>query len=331
MMIDIFAHILPIKYDENLKKKGAPGFYQEEVITILPTLTDLDIRFRIMDKYEDYLQVLTIASPPVENVVGPKDAVELAKIANDEMAELVSKYPDRFISAIGCLPLNDMDASLKEIDRVINDLKFSGIQVFTDINGKPIDSPEFMPLYEKMQYYDLPIWLHPRRERIVPDYPTENSSKYAVYVMLGWPYETTVAMARLVFSGVFEKYPNLKIVTHHCGGMVPYFEQRIAAHRDFSINRVRRAQWPHLTKRPLDYFRMYYNDTAIWSTPALMCAYAFCGAEHMLFGTDMPYDSQIGHRSVRDTIRSIKEMGIPDSDKEKIFFNNARKLMRLTI
>ena len=89
MMIDIFAHILPIKYDESLKKKGAPGFYQEEVITVLPTLTDLNIRFRIMDKHEDYMQVLTIASPPVENVVGPKDAVELAKIANDEMAELL--------------------------------------------------------------------------------------------------------------------------------------------------------------------------------------------------------------------------------------------------
>jgi len=330
MKIDIFPHILPTKYKEALTSKVAPGFYQHEIIAAVPTLADLDIRFRIMDQYEDYVQVLTIASPPIENVVGPKDAIELAKLANDEMAELVTKYPDRFISAVACLPMNDIDAALKEVDRAISELKFCGVQIFTDINGKPIDSPEFMPLYEKMTNYDLPIWLHPRRERTVPDYPDEDSSKYGVFSTFGWPYETSVAMTRLVFSGTFDRYPNLKVITHHCGAMVPYFEQRIATFHDFGKMRLGIMHEHHFKGRPLDYYRMFYNDTAVCgSTPALMCAYAFCGAEHMLFGTDMPYDNQIGYRYVRETIRSIEEMDIPDSDKKKIFADNARKLMRL--
>jgi aminocarboxymuconate-semialdehyde decarboxylase len=285
-----------------------------------------------MDKHGGYTQVLTIASPPVENVVSPKDAVELAKLANDEMAELVAKYPDRFISAVACLPLNDMDATLKEVDRAINDLKFNGVQIFTDINGKPLDSPEFMPLYEKMEYYDLPIWLHPRREKIVSDYANENLSKYNVFCIFGWPYDTSVAMMRLVFSGVLERYRNLKIITHHCGGMVPFFEQRIAILNDLNERRMGLKHEHHLTKRPLDYFRMFYNDTAVYgSTPALMCGYAFFGADHILFGTDMPYDNQIGLRYIRETIRSIEEMDIPDSDRKKIFEDNAKEVLRLPI
>lgn len=332
MKIDIFPHILPVRYKEALLSKAPPGFYQQDVLSVIPTLSDLEIRFRIMDKHEGYVQVLNIAAPPIENVFGPKDAVELAKMANDEMAELVAKYPDRFIAAIACLPMNDIDAALKETDRALTELHFRGVQIFTDMNGKPVDSPEFMPLYEKMAYYNLPVLLHPRRERTKADYPGEKMSKYVVSTILGWPYETSVAMMRLVYSGILERYPNLKVVTHHCGGMVPYFEQRIGMLYDFGkMRRGVKDEYP-LTKPPLDYFRMFYNDTAVYgSTPALMCGYAFCGAEHMLFGTDMPYDNQIGYRYVRETIRSVEEMDIPDADKKKIFADNARKLLRLPV
>ena len=332
MKIDVFPHILPNRYKEALKSKAAPGFYQEDIIDACPTISDLDMRFRVMDRYGDYVQVLTLVSPPVENVVGPKDAVELAKIANDEMAELVKKYPDRFISAVACLPMSDIDAALKEVYRAITELRFRGVQIYTSINGKPLDSPEFMPLYEKMTHYNLPIWIHPVREKSVPDYPGEDSSKYAIFSLFGWPYETTAAMTRLVYGGIFERYPNLKIIIHHCGAMVPYFAQRIEMWEGISEMRLGTRYEHHLTRKPLDYYRMFYNDTALYgNTPGLMCGYAFCGAEHMLFGTDMPYDNQNGHRVLRETIRSIEEMDIPDSDKNKIFADNARKLMRLQI
>lgn len=131
-MIDVFPHILPPKYKDALYKKIPSSAYGRKLTDAFPSLTDLDIRFRIMDKYDGLVQVLTLASPPIQDVVGPKDAVELTRIANDEMAELVAKYPDKFVSAVASLPLNDVDAALKEADRAITELRFKGVQIFSE-------------------------------------------------------------------------------------------------------------------------------------------------------------------------------------------------------
>lgn len=332
MKIDVFPHILPKKYKEALYKIAPSGFYIQDVIETLPTLFDLEHRFRIMDKFKGLMQVLTLSSPPVEGIADSEKAVDLAKLANDEMAELVLKYPDRFAAAVACLPMNNMDATLKEVDRAINDLKFRGVQINTPINDKPLDSPEFMPLYEKMAKYNLPIWIHPERPSDFTDYRTEKKSKYMIFHIFGWPYETAAAMTRLIFSGVLEKHPNLKFITHHCGSMVPYMEQRIIGAYDHA-EMLRGAKYKQgLTKSPIEYFKMFYNDTAIYgSTPGLMCAYAFCGADHILFATDFPYDSQYGERYIRQTIQSIEQMDISDLEKKMIFEDNARKLLRLPI
>jgi predicted TIM-barrel fold metal-dependent hydrolase len=329
--IDVFSHIMPPKYREALFKKAPSNFYGSQWVDIVPTLFDLDLRFRIMDKFEDYVQILTLASPPIEVAVGPRDAAELAKLANDELAELVMKYPYRFIAAVACLPMNDMNAALREADRAINDLNFRGVQIFTDINGKPLDSPEFTPLYEKMEFYGLPIWLHPHRQAWIPEYPTEDRSKYSLWDKLGWPFETTIAMTRLVMSGVLERYPTLKIITHHAGGMVPYFASRIE--EDFDFNEREGYDYKqHLRKPVLDYYRKFYNDTALYgNTAGLTCAYAFCGAEHLLFGTDMPYDNQMGYRHIRETVRSVQEMAVTDSERRLIFEDNAKRIMRLPL
>jgi len=333
--IDVFAHILPPKYLEAREEKAKSGWASARAsrwVQATPTLRDLDTRFKIMDQYQDLLQVLTIAAPPLETITRPEDAVELARIANDEMAELVMKYPDRFVAAIACLPLNDIDATLVEIDRAIKDLRFRGIQIFTDVNGKPLDSPELMPIYEKMAYYDLPILIHPRREAVIPDFVGEKESKYLVWTRLSWPHATSVAMMRLACSGILEKYPNLKFITHHAGGTVPYLITRINCLDNFNEMRLGYRYEQHLSKTIADYLRMFYNDTAVYgNTPSLMCAYAFCGADHLLFATDMPFDSQTGYRLVRETIRSIEEMDITEAERKKIFEDNARKLLRLPI
>jgi aminocarboxymuconate-semialdehyde decarboxylase len=261
----------------------------------------------------------------------PKTAIELAKIGNDELAELVAKYPDRFIAAIGNLPMNDMDAALGELDRIVNELNFRGIQICTDINGKALDAPEFMPLYEKMEKYDLPILLHPARPASIPDYTTESTSKYKIHHIIGWPYDTSAAMIRLVLSHVLLKYPNIKFVTHHCGAMIPYFGKRILT---FLNDPDMKYCTQELKKPPLEYFKMFYADTAVsGSTPALMCGYAFFGADHILFGTDMPYGTA-SHKSrslVDETIESIEQMDIKGAEKEKIFSGNAVKLLRLKV
>jgi predicted TIM-barrel fold metal-dependent hydrolase len=315
-------------FDTNI---STPRFSAMEDSNRVPSLTNLDIRFRIMDKYEGLVQVLTTSLPPLESTA-PDDAVELAKIANDEVAELVLKYPDKFVGAVACLPMNNMDAALNEVDRAINDLSLRGVQIYAHINGKAIDLPEFMPLYEKMAHYNLPIWIHPVGTIGVSPDKQQDPSGYLAHRTFGRPYESTIALSRLVFSGIMEKYPSLKIITHHCGGMVPYFAQRVAGSIDYNAMRKGIRYGHHLPKRLLDYYRMFYHDTAVQgNTSALMCAHAFCGADHLLFGTDMPFDSQIGDRYTRDTIRSIEEMNIPDREKRKIFEDNARELIRLPI
>jgi len=334
LKIDAYSHISPPKYTEAIRK-AYPAFYNQ-ILGNTPPLFDLDERFRIMDMYAPIVQVLTVGPvPPLEVFADPKKSVNLAKMANDEMAELVLKYRDRFVAAIALLPMNDIEAALKETDRAINELGFRGIYVHSNINGKPLDSPEFLPLFEKMAKYNLPIYIHPWRGDDFADYKIENTSKYLIASIFGWPYETTVAMTRLVFSGILEKYPNLKVITHHCGGMVPYYEQRILQHygqQDRTYHK--QAVYLHgLTKTPIEYYKMFYNDTAIHgNTPALMLAYHFWGADHLVFGADMPLgDYYFGFRSYRQTINAIEAMDITDDEKKKIFVDNALGLLRIPV
>lgn len=241
LYIDAFNHILPKKYQAVLEQKvpnrdmsSNLSRYAETV----PTLLDLDARFRLMDSVEGYMQVLTLAAPTVESVASPEVAVDLCRFANDEMAELVEKYPDRFAAAIAALPLNDLDASLKEIDRAIRDLRLRGIQMYSDVNGMPLDAEALYPIYEKMERYNLPILIHPKRSPALPDYPGEENSRYRAWTKLGWPVASSMAMFRLVYGGVMERFPNLKIVTHHCGGVIPYLAGRMEWNDDFNEMRM---------------------------------------------------------------------------------------------
>ncbi|OGN99216.1 MAG: hypothetical protein A2Y89_05795 [Chloroflexi bacterium RBG_13_51_18] len=328
LKIDAYAHIIPPKYREAFYKV-APKIHDQQIMAC-PPLYDLDRRFRIMDKYEPIRQVLNLGRVPVEHVAGPAKAADLAQRANDEMAELVIKYPDRFVGALATLAMNNMDAALKEADRCIKDLKFKGVYLHTPVDERPLDAPEFLPLYEKMAEYDLPIVIHPMRRADHPDYLKEKTSRYNMFSLFGWPYDTTSAMARLVFSGIMEKFPNLKILTHHLGGMVPFYAERI---RQFTQVMRSGEEGLGLKKDAIDYFRMFYADTATYGNPtALMCGVTFFGADHVVFGVDFPLgDTEFGDRNYRQTINAIAEMDITEADRKKIYEDNARNLMRLPI
>jgi predicted TIM-barrel fold metal-dependent hydrolase len=333
MIIDVFAHLLTPRYlhERNMRAGAGFGTQYAKYWRANPGLTDLDIRFRVMDQYPEVRQILTIAGPNVESITKPADAVECARIANDEMAELVAKHPDRFIAACACLPMTDVEATLGEIRRAIDQLGFKGIEIFTDINGKPLDAPEFVPIFDLMQAYDLPILLHPRRTNSTPDYSTEDRSKFLVYTNFGWPFESSAAMARLAFGGVLERFPGLKIITHHAGGLIPFFHKRIELSWDFNVERMGyQTDGQTLSRAPLEYYRMFYCDTAIQgNTPALMCALEFFGADHMVFATDTPYDNELGTRVYRETIPAVDAMPISNADRRKIFEGNARRLFKL--
>ncbi len=337
MKTDIFTHIMPKRYYEFLQARapgGQPLGIPAGRIQSLPALWDLDARFKIMDIYGDYSQVLTLAHPSIEELAGPKESPDIARAANDAMAELVVKYPQRFAAAVASLPLNNIDAALKEVDRAVKDLHCRGIQLFTNIMGKPLDLPEFQPIFEKMAGYDLPIWIHPARTPAFADYATEDRSKYQVYFAFGWPYETGVAMARILFTGIFDRHPNLKIITHHIGGVVPFFDERITG----TYDQYRSRQQPddtddplsRLKRKPIDYFRMFYADTASFgSLPAIECGLAFFGAEHLLFGTDHPFAPEGGSKFIRETIRALDGATMFPGDRQKVYQDNARRLLKL--
>jgi predicted TIM-barrel fold metal-dependent hydrolase len=329
MKIDIYAHIFPQKYKEAIAKIVSPAIFEpfQAVHRAFPDITNLEGRFVSMDRHDGYTQILTHTVPFMETITKPKDTIELVKLGNDELAELVAKYPERFPAAIANLPVNNLDAALNELDRAINVLHLKGIQICTDINGKSLDSPEFLPIFEKMEKYDLPIYLHPARAANVPDYPTETTSKYKIHHLFGWPYDTSACMVRLVLSHVLEKYPKLKIITHHCGAMIPFFDMRLLS---FLNGRDMEYCTKDLSKPPLEYFKMFYGDTALQgSTPGLMCGYAFFGADHILFGTDSPFGDH-GERTVVDlTIQSVEQMNISPIEKKKIFEDNAKKILKL--
>jgi predicted TIM-barrel fold metal-dependent hydrolase len=328
MKIDIYSHLIPPKLKEMM-------FQKQKTIKELQTNTslyDLESRFRIMDRYPDLVQVLTVPGATPDDLAGPEGAADLARRINDEMAELVYKYPYRFAGGVAVLPTSNIDATLKEIDRAVNELKLRGILLRIPINGKPVDRPEFFPIYEKMCQLNLPIWFHPHKNPKVPDYPDETESKYLIWHLWGLVVESTHSMTRLVISGVMEKFPKLKIIIHHCGAMIPYFSERIVNHYNQSETRNLTSFTVGLSEPPAEYFRRFYTDTAlIGNTSALMCAHHFFGAEHILFGSDSPFDSQLGDYGTKRTIQAIEQMAIPEEDKKKIFEENARKIMRLPV
>jgi aminocarboxymuconate-semialdehyde decarboxylase len=332
--LDIFNHIWPRAFHAKLEQVSPIRDITKRSNDV-PMMVDLDERFRVMDTFDDYQQVLSLASPPLEVMAPPPISAELAKIGNDGMAELCGKYPERFPAFTASLPMNDMDATIREARRSIDELGAAGVQIFTNVNGKPLDAPEFRPLFELMAEYDKPIWVHPARGAQHADYLTEEKSLYEIWWTFGWPYETSAFLARMVFSKIMDALPNLKIITHHAGGMVPFFEGRVGPGWDQLGARTSsvdyRALLKELKRRPVDYFRDFYADTATFgSKPALDCALAFFGVDHILFSSDAPFDPERGPMYIRETIKCIDAMDLTDDERHKIYHGNTERLLGLS-
>jgi predicted TIM-barrel fold metal-dependent hydrolase len=334
MKIDTFCHILPRTFYDRMLSIATRAETMQKRVRDIPVLVDLDLRFRIMDTFEPYAQVFSLASPTLDILGGPDDTPELARIANDGMAELVAKYPHRFPAFVASLPTNNPGAAVEEIDRAVNDLGATGVQIFSNVNGRPLDEPAFGPIFQRMAELDLPIWLHPWRGAEFPDYRTEQRSKYEMWWVFGWPYESSVAMARIIFAGYFDRYPALKIIVHHMGGMAPHFAGRIGPGLDLLGARTSDEDsvldGHRLRNRPLDYFRMFYADTALFGARhAMECGLEFFGIDRVLFASDMPFDPERGPAYIRETIRCLDEMPLSAAGRQQIYEGNARRLLRL--
>jgi predicted TIM-barrel fold metal-dependent hydrolase len=332
--IDAFPHILPRPYLDRAKS-GVSGPLARvlDQFESLTALHDLDARFRVMDEFGDYLQVLTLAQPPLDLLGDAARAADLARCANDCMAELCQRHPDRFVGFAASVALADMDTALEETDRAVGRLGALGVQIHTNVRGAPLDEPRFEPFFAKLAALDRTIWVHPFRTAQSADYPTEQTSRHGMWMAFGWPYETTVFMCRMALAGIFQRHPGLKILTHHAGGMLPHFAERIGKGMDASeptgldLGAAGPAERHALLVGQL---KRFLGDTALsGATHTVECGLGFFGPERLLFGTDMPFDLAGGPGYVRGAIAALEAMDLTASQRGAIYEGNARRLLGL--
>ena len=332
MKIDIYNHVFPPAYFELVKQHYKdPGIVKR--LAGVRVLWDMEARVEMLKLFPDVQQVLTLALPGPEGLGGPEESPEFARVANDGMAQICAKYPKQFPAFVAALPMNNVPEALKEMDRAIGTLGARGIEIKTNVNGRPLDDPEFFPIFERAtNHHGVPIWMHPIRPATFTDYKNEPRSRYEIWQVMGWPYETTAAMARLVFSGVMDRLPDIRIITHHCGGMLPFFSGRAETLWAQIGSRTSDEDYSGILKslkKPfMDYFKMFYGDTVLGgSASALRCGLDFFGPDHVVFASDCPFDPEGGPMFIREGIRSIEELNVPDSVKQKIYVENALRLL----
>jgi predicted TIM-barrel fold metal-dependent hydrolase len=334
--IDVFNHVFPKPFFERLQEvvvnRGAVKRYLH-----IPFLHDLDVRFRMLEEFgPDYRQILSLSSPPIESVTTARQTtIDLARLANDSMADLVHAHRDRFPGFIAALPMNYPEASIAELERAVRDLGALGAQIYSNVNGLPLDDGRFWPLFESANRLRCPILLHPARTASFVDYPDETKSKYEIWWTFGWPYETSAAMQRLVFARLFDRLPDVKIVAHHLGAMIPYFEGRIGYGLDQLGTRTADEDYgallASLEKRPYDYFKMFWADTAVFgSKNATECGLKFFGIDQVVFASDAPFDPEGGPMYIRETMKVIDALDITSAERDKIYQRNAERLFGRT-
>jgi predicted TIM-barrel fold metal-dependent hydrolase len=336
LKIDVFNHIFPKPFFDRLQEvlvnRGAVKRWLH-----IPFLYDLDVRFRTLEQFgPDYRQILSLSAPPIESINPDRGiTLDLARLANDSMADLVGRHPARFPGFIASLPLNYPDESVAELERSVRELGALGVQLFSNVNGLPLDDPRFWPLFETADRLRCPILLHPARGAGFADYPGETKSLYEIWWTFGWPYETSVAMQRLVFSRLFDRLPAIRILAHHLGAMIPYFEGRIGYGLDQLGARTADEDYgallASLPKRPYDYFKMFWADTAVFgSRSATECGLKFFGHEQVVFASDAPFDPEGGALYIRETLKVIDSLDIADANRRKIYQSNAEQLFNRT-
>ncbi|MGI0092228.1 MAG: amidohydrolase family protein [Nitrososphaerales archaeon] len=279
-----------------------------------PITAEMGERLRVMDKYGINIQVMSFNS---NSLIGlpPEDANRIGRMANDDVAELCRKRPDRFIG-LAHVTLTDVKDALTELERGVRELGFRGVILPTNENGVGIDSPQFDPLYKRISEYDIPILLHPTNWK---DYPLANGPFMG---MFGWPFDTTQAMWRLKSNGVLKKYPNLKIVAHHLGAMLPFF-----------YGRLEEYLWRTGVNVPQsEFWKQIYGDTAISGglPEAYMLGYSFFGADRMVYGSDYPFGQDNGEGFISKNLDPVIKMPVSEEDREKILFETAKKLLKIS-
>jgi len=259
------------------------------------------------------MQVLTLTTPGVEREE-PRRGIELAELSNDGLGQIIDKYPDRF-TALAALPIQEPNAAAAELDRAVRECGLRGATLFSNVDSEPLDSERFLPVYEKAAKLDVPLFIHPTS-------PINQAAMdlYRLVPILGFGVDTTLAVLRLIFSGILRRLPSLKLVASHLGGVFPYLHGRIDT--GFQAYPECRTE---ISKLPSHYLRQIWMDSICYDRNVLMSAYNFSGPEKIMLGSDFPHQISDLERAVQ----RIKELDIGDDEKQRILGGNAAKLLKL--
>ncbi len=324
-IIDFHNHFYPPEYIQEVKAGPSnvlvtfdsennpllhyPGDYN----IVVRGHRDIAFRAEVLENAGIDKQILTFTTPGT-HIETPERAVELSRLVNDSFTKIMNERGDRF-AALATLPMNDPDASVSELDRAFNELGFKGVMVHSNINGIALSDLRFWPLYEKADDLKAVFYIH-------PSFPVgvEAMTDFWLMPLVGFPFDTTLTAAKLVFSGVVEKFPGIRWVLGHLGGAIPYLAERLD--RGYYAFKECRA---NISRPPSEYLKEFYYDTVNFDVRALEFAIGFTDTDHFVAGSDYPH--KIG--SLEKMLRSIENLEISPEEKAGIFGENAAYLLEL--
>jgi aminocarboxymuconate-semialdehyde decarboxylase len=313
MRIDIHAHFFPEKYLDLLERFGVSETDVARNRGAGDSQSELEARLELMDSANVQMQVLSV-SPQLPYLEDEAKAVEAARNVNDLCADLVQRYPTRF-ATFAATPLPHIDAALAEMERALDQLHMTGITMATSILGRSLADPEFEPLYAELDRRAAVLYIHPAGVSAC----SPLIANYGLTWPIGAPIEDTISTTQLIFKGIPERYPRIKIINSHLGGALPMFLQ--------SLDNLYRWAAPGISEPPsIQAKRMWYDTVGYFHVPALRCACESFGADRLVLGTDFPYLS--GDR-YRRSVAYIEDAGLSVSDAQRILESNAASLLQL--
>jgi predicted TIM-barrel fold metal-dependent hydrolase len=333
MIIDAHTHMLHASFVEELTKSGGQWAQEKAaeasiLAKIMPDLANVPKRVEVLNRNRIDLQVVTPV-PTLAFKQLPEDLdsyLAMIRLINDGMARLVEESGGRLVG-IGTVPLTGpADARNQEFNRAINNLGLKGIAIPSNFEGKPLDAREYEPLLAQAAQMGVPIYIHPNAA--IRNIDRSYEADYDLVRVLGWPFETMLILSRLVFSGIMDRYPDLKIISHHLGGGISFFLGRI---EEIYIPEQQQRVFGRTLAKPLkDYFSLFYYDTAIGgSVPATRCTCDVFGTDHLLFATDYPFGTGNVEARLVNYPRVIQALGLPETDQDKVFAKNAQQVLKL--
>jgi predicted TIM-barrel fold metal-dependent hydrolase len=278
-------------------------------------------RLASMDASGIDLQVISHVAPAAQGLAGP-EGVTRAREANDHLAEAVAAHPDRF-GGFATLPTADPAAAADELERAVTELGLAGAMINSTLgsNGAFLDEPRFAPLLERFERLDAPLYLHPAppsaalHEALYHGLPPAVAGRLATGAW-GWHAEAGLHVLRMIATGVFDRYPGLRMIVGHCGEMVPFMLDRIDA----------MLAPPGLALKPSEYFlrNIWVTTSGLFSLPPVLCTIEVLGVDRVLFSVDYPFGGNAAGRAMLDALP------LAPADKAKIAGGNAGQVLRLT-